>query len=92
MPPASSAFGPNPAKVNGRTYTAAVGATIDVPDFDATQLQANGWHNTGTTAATAARPVMHASDAGARMIDTTLAAPIRWDGHQWRNEITGVVV
>ena len=29
--------------VNGRTYTCAVGSSIQVPDFDALALSANGW-------------------------------------------------
>ena len=43
--------------VNGRTYTCAAGATIDVPDFDAQILQANGFVALGATVgATTARP------------------------------------
>jgi len=33
----------NSITVNGRTYTCAIGSTIDVPDFDAEVMGANGW-------------------------------------------------
>jgi hypothetical protein len=38
---------------NGRTYTGVAGATLDVPDFDAAVLTANGWTVSGEVGATA---------------------------------------
>jgi hypothetical protein len=40
-PPASGLY--NSILVNGRTYTSIPGVAIAVPDFDASDLQANGW-------------------------------------------------
>lgn len=78
--------------VNGRTYSIAANGTIDVPDFDALILEANGWqvsatHGVGTTAQRPAVPVknMH-------YLDTTLGYVIRHDGKAWRNPSTGAVV
>jgi hypothetical protein len=43
-----SASAPTTMKVNGRTYTSAVGAApIIVPDFDAFVLLSNGWLKSG---------------------------------------------
>ena len=87
----------NPIVVNGRTYTCAANGTIDVPDFDAKIMEANGWHPATsistvaeTTGATAARPV--APPKGHEFCDTTVGAVIRWDGKGWRNKVTGASV
>lgn len=92
MPPASKAFGENPCTVNGRTYTVAVGSVLNVPDFDANVLEANGWHHNGAVATTAARPVLGVKDRGYKLVDSTLGATITWDGVQWRNPATGAIV
>jgi hypothetical protein len=42
-------------RANGRVYSTAA-ATLDVPDFDALGLEANGWVNLGQVGATSARP------------------------------------
>jgi hypothetical protein len=42
--------------VNGRTYSGAPGVTLDVPDFDAGPLAANGWIRVGPSGTTAQRP------------------------------------
>ena len=41
---------------NGRSYTCALGATIDVPDFDAFVLGANGWIQVAPVGTTSQRP------------------------------------
>jgi hypothetical protein len=64
------------SKVNGRSYTCAAGATIDVPDFDALSLTAQGWLTTGTAVgATSARPTANVG-VGAQFLDTTIGAMI----------------
>lgn len=88
LPPAS---GPNSHTVNGRTYVAAIGSTLDVPDFDASVLQANGWTAVaGTVGATAARPLN--PPKGTQFHDTTLNKVITWDGKAWRDPASGVAV
>lgn len=99
MFPPGSGQQPNIA-VNSRAYSAALGGYVDVPDFDAKVMQANGWTRAGTTAfvgPTSNRPV---SEAGGQPItpgqlyfDTTLTAPVFWDalGKVWRNVFTGAV-
>ena len=92
MPPPSPAAGVNPITVNGRYYTCAQGATIDVPDFDAEKLVANGWinvaqHGANTTAARPSNPTK-----GMTFLDTSLGYVIRYDGSAWRNPATGAAV
>lgn len=83
-------------KVNGRTYTCAAGGTIDVPDFDAQVMLADGWINAsggavqttvGTTAQRPAKP-----SKGQAYHDTTLGLTIVHDTVNWRNPATGAVV
>lgn len=82
--------------VNGRTYTCAANAVIDVPDFDAYVLQANGWVSqvagavAATVGATAVRPTNPAKNQ--TFHDTTLNVTIVFDGRVWRNPITGASV
>jgi len=77
--------------VNGRTYTCAANATIDVPDFDASVLTANGWVKVASAVgATAARPTTpHKNQT---FHDTTLNVTIVFDGKVWRNPATGAAV
>jgi hypothetical protein len=86
MPPA---VGGNPITVNGRTYNCAVGSTIDVPDWDAQLLSANGWliSAAGGVGATAARPAN--PKRGDEFVDTALGAQVIYDGKQWRNKTSG---
>ena len=77
--------------VNGCTYTTSNGAGIDVPDFDAQIMGANGWKiaapdGSGTTAE---RP-KNATN-GMRFLDTTLGVVVAFDGKFWRNKITGAI-
>jgi hypothetical protein len=89
IPPAT---GSNSITVNGRTYTAAVNSTIDVPDFDAWVMTANNWIATtkfgdGPTASRPANPGINM-----HYLDTDLNAAIVFDGLVWRNELTGAQV
>jgi len=47
----------NPITVHHRVYSASAGTGIDVPVFDANELEANGWLRMGTySGPTSARP------------------------------------
>jgi len=85
LPPA----GASKIAVNGRTYDPSVGAQ-DVPDFDSTHLQANGWSFLATSGATATRPNSpvgaYPQVVGARHWDTTVGHIVTWDGKNWRDE------
>ena len=78
--------------VNGRTYSTTAGTPLDVPDFDALVLRANGWHVSalGGVGTTSIRPAF--PNKGARFLDTSLGVEISFDGKNWRNAITGAVV
>ncbi len=85
-----------PIAVNGRTYKCNVGSTIDVPDFDAGVLEANGWVNTGgpgaTVGTTAQRPVRPAK--GTKHVDTTVGAVVVYLGTTvgWTHSLSGGTV
>jgi len=88
MPPG---LGSNSIKVNGRTYTCAVGSTVDVPDFDAAVLFANGWIATpGGVGPTTARPSN--PPANTQFNDTTVGSVVAWDGKTWRHVQSGASV
>lgn len=99
-PPANGGKGANPVSIAGRVYSAAPGAIVDVPDFDAIQLEANGWTrvcHVGTTAQRprADRPFGGLSDDGVRLYyDTSISAFVCFDfsSGQWRNAATGAAV
>ena len=79
-------------KVNGRTYTAAVGSTIDVPDHDALVMVSNGWLAVAGAAAvgtTAQRPTAPVHNQ--QFVDTTVGMVVLYDayGKRWVNHITG---
>jgi hypothetical protein len=89
--------------VNGRSYSCAVGSTIDVPEFDAPALQARGlFVRLDTSGPTSQRPAyppnansdarIAASPIGYRMIDTTLGVAICFNGAAWVNVVTGAIV
>lgn len=75
--------------VDGRSYSGTPGQVLDVPDFDAGQLEANGWTPIAQSGTTAQRPALAAVARGTHYFDTTLAALIAWDGATWRNPATG---
>lgn len=86
------AASPNPITVNGRVYTCAANSTLDVPDFDAAIMEANGWmpatrDGVVTTANRPAAPVK-----GQELVDSTLGKKIRWDGKLWRDVIAGTSI
>ena len=93
MPPAS-ATGSFTSTVNGRTYTCANGAVIDVPEFDAAVLGANGWLTAavGGVGTSSARPALTPQQKGTQFHDNTLGLNIMWDGKTWRNPTNGAAV
>ena len=77
--------GPNPATVNGRTYSCALGSAIDVPYQDAVILINNDWSAFGWgSGPTSARPSGINVVPGMLWLDTTLGVAIMWDGLTWR--------
>lgn len=87
MPPGDT--GRTSLAVNGRSYSCAAGSTIDVPDFDAAELVANGWSAVAgsTVGTTAQRPTSPAKNQV--FIDTTVGAAVVWDGKAWRHHVSG---
>jgi hypothetical protein len=80
----------NPCRFSGRSYTAALGSVISVPDFDANVLESNGWircagHGAGTTAQRPTTGLFR----GMTYFDSTVGANMIWDGNAWRNHATG---
>jgi hypothetical protein len=85
--------------VNGRSYSAAPGATLDVPDFDSGQLAANGWTKVAMSGPTSARPSINPNVSsptiaarGAHYFDSTLGYVVVFDGATWRNPSSGAGV
>jgi hypothetical protein len=82
--------------INGRTYAAAPGIALDIPDFDAAMLQANGWIDCGPSGTTAQRPTgtlgQYNASGGSVYFDTTLGITIMSDGISWRDPNTGNAV
>lgn len=84
--------------VNGRTYSATPGSAVDVPDFDAGMLAANGWVRIAPSGPTSARPTTstlsapYIAGAGFHFYDTTLAQLIVFDGQTWRSPANGSAV
>lgn len=75
--------------LKGRVYDPA-GGVQDVPEFDSSHLQANGWVFLATSGPTAGRPTSalgtHPLFVGTKYWDTTLSKTIMWDGKVWRDE------
>jgi hypothetical protein len=86
LPPVS---GNTTVKVNGRTYSGVVGTPLDVNDWDAGSLSANGWLSLGPVGATAARPA--SPPIGTQFNDTTTGFAVVFDGKQWRHHQSGSV-
>jgi hypothetical protein len=88
LPPAGGAT----TRVNGRVYFASSGAVTIAPDFDADELEANGWIKvaSGGAGTSAQRPVRPAP--GTAFHDQTLAKNIVYDGRNWRDPATGALV
>jgi hypothetical protein len=83
-------------QVNGRTYSAAPGSVIDVPDMDGAVLAANGWIRVAASGTTAQRPTNTSAPfratPDARYWDTTLSKMVIYDGVSWRDPATGNAV
>jgi|HubBroStandDraft_2_1064218.scaffolds.fasta_scaffold198539_4 hypothetical protein len=78
--------GANPIVVNGRTYTAALGASLQVPAMDGSVMIENGWTAFGRfSGTTAQRPVAPNVSRGVLYYDTTVGHIIVWDGATWRD-------
>jgi hypothetical protein len=80
----------------GRTYAAIpAGTLVTVEGSDADVLSANGFVRIGFTGTTAQRPPVTGSAycaiVGMIFWDTTLSAPVVFDGVNWRSPSTGVV-
>ena len=90
MPPGDGNHGS--IAVNGRKYTCALGATVDVPDADAGVLMANGWTtaSTGGVGTSSSRPANPTQ--GQEFHDTTLGYTIKFEGKVWRNPTNGAAV
>lgn len=90
LPPGNAAT--TTTKVNGRTYTCALGSVLTVPDFDADVLEANGWikGSVSGSGASTSRPAVPLK--GAEFHDLTLGYNIKWDGKVWRNPTSGAAV
>jgi hypothetical protein len=84
--------------VDGRSYAAAAGQPLDVPDFDGQVLEANGWVRVAPTGPTAGRPTaaagmaQYAASEGSKYWDSTLGYLIVFAGGAWRNPATGAAV
>jgi hypothetical protein len=82
--------------VNGRSYTAAPGSTLDVLDSDAQVLMANNWVFVAPSGPTSARPTgtlgLYSAAAAQTFFDTTLGKLIVSDGQTWRDPSTGNAV
>lgn len=92
LPPPDATQGINPCAANGRLYKAAPGSYLDVPDFDAQVLAANGWTlaTNGGSGPSAARPV--APVKGTAYHDASLGYTVIWDGKTWRNPANATAV
>lgn len=88
MAPADGPFG---ITINGRRYEIAPGVPLDVPAEDAGTLEACGWILSGGPGVYVGTPAERPADPanGDQFIDTAIGAVIEWDGHTWRDAVTG---
>jgi hypothetical protein len=77
--------GANPVVVFGRTYTCAVGASIQVPAQDAVVMVANGWTRFGRLSGTTAQRPVPIPPRGVTYFDSTVGHIIVSDGVTWRD-------
>jgi hypothetical protein len=80
--------------VNGRTYSSTPGHVLDVLDFDAAVLSANGWLRVAQSGTTAQRPTSSQGNGsvaatGATYYDETVGALLIFDGAAWRSPVDG---
>jgi hypothetical protein len=82
--------------INGRSYSASPGSVLDVLDYDAAILEANGWIRVAPSGPSSARPTgrlgLYQSAPGTLFYDTTLSKLIVCDGQSWRDPATGSAV
>jgi hypothetical protein len=82
--------------INGRSYSASPGSVLDVLDYDAAVLEANGWIHVAPSGPTSARPTgrlgLYSAAAGQSYFDTTLGKLIISDGQNWRDPANGNAV
>jgi hypothetical protein len=85
--------------VNGRNYTGAPGVAMDVPDFDAQVLGANGWICCCPSGPTSARPTTnpnisapYTAAPSSKFYDTSIGKMLIFDGATWRDPATGNAV
>jgi hypothetical protein len=94
LPPVNVAF--QTRVVNNRTYSGTPGSAIDVPDFDASQLEANGWIRIAPSGPTSARPAgtlpPYPATSETWFFDETISKLIVYDGATWRDPATGSAV
>jgi hypothetical protein len=76
--------------VNGRGYSVAANSFIDVVDFDAQVLAANGFIKVAAVGTTANRPATPSPTA--RYFDTTVGVEIVFNGANWVNPVSGASV
>ena len=90
FPPAS---GGHPSMtVNGRPYSCALNATVDVPQSDGQVLLANGWTKAADAVGTTAQRLTATPLQGMSWHDTTLNLTVVHEGAVWRNPATGAAV
>jgi hypothetical protein len=89
--PAGQGWAGSPENRSNRRYYAAVaGGMIDAVDVDATTLNSQQFVAIGDSSGTTAqRPSTSSLRLGWIHIDTTIPAVVAWDGHDWRNVISG---
>jgi len=78
--------------VNGRTYSAALGGTVDVQQVDAQVMLANGWTKAADAVGTTAQRLAATPFQGMQWHDTTLNLTVVHEGAVWRNPATGASV
>jgi hypothetical protein len=79
---------------NGRSYSSTPGHVVDVLDFDATVLTANGWLRVAQSGTTAQRPTSSQGNgfvaaSGTTFFDTTVGTLLIFDGAAWRSPVDG---
>jgi hypothetical protein len=76
--------------VNGRTYTCAVGSSIQVPDFDGQVLAANGWGVIPYIPVGGSRPTPPRQ--WEIWYDANVSTTIWWNGSEWVRPSSGALV
>jgi hypothetical protein len=89
----STKVGQQAVVANGRTYAGTPGSAQDIPDSDSGVLAANGWTKVSLSGPTSARPSPndlsppYIAGVGVIFYDTTISAPVVFDGQTWRTFI-----